>query len=309
MSIENVIEVNHLVKRYDQFEAVKDISFQVQKGELFGFLGVNGAGKSTTINMLCTLLKPTGGNAIVAGCQLGKENEAIKRKIGVVYQHNVLDSLLTVEENLKLRGSMFTGKDVNLKNRMQEVTEILSLEEVYKRPYGKLSGGQKRRAEIAAALLHRPEILFLDEPTTGLDPATRVSVWETVEGLQKKLDMTVFLTTHYMEEAAKANHIAIMNRGSLVEYATPFELKESYAKDRLLIAAGDAFQMKSIREELDREGYQTAEKEGRIELTLSDTKQALDILGNIRDRIQGFEVLQGTMDDVFLNVEQKYNAS
>ncbi len=309
MSIENVIEVNHLVKRYDQFEAVKDISFQVQKGELFGFLGVNGAGKSTTINMLCTLLKPTGGNAIVAGCQLGKENEAIKRKIGVVYQHNVLDSLLTVEENLKLRGSMFTGKDVNLKNRMQEVTEILSLEEVYKRPYGKLSGGQKRRAEIAAALLHRPEILFLDEPTTGLDPATRVSVWETVEGLQKKLDMTVFLTTHYMEEAAKANHIAIMNRGSLVEYATPFELKESYAKDRLLIAAGDAFQMKSIREELAREGYQTAEKEGRIELTLSDTKQALDILGNIRDRIQGFEVLQGTMDDVFLNVEQKYNAS
>lgn len=309
MSIENVIEVNHLVKRYDQFEAVKDISFQVQKGELFGFLGVNGAGKSTTINMLCTLLKPTGGNAIVAGCQLGKENEAIKRKIGVVYQHNVLDSLLTVEENLKLRGSMFTGKDVNLKNRMQEVTEILSLEEVYKRPYGKLSGGQKRRAEIAASLLHRPEILFLDEPTTGLDPATRVSVWETVEGLQKKLDMTVFLTTHYMEEAAKANHIAIMNRGSLVEYATPFELKESYAKDRLLIAAGDAFQMKSIREELAREGYQTAEKEGRIELTLSDTKQALDILGNIRDRIQGFEVLQGTMDDVFLNVEQKYNAS
>ena len=293
--MEEVIKVNHLKKYYQDVKAVDDISFSVERGEFFGFLGVNGAGKSTTINMLCTLQEPTEGQAWVNGLQLGKENEDIKKHIGVVYQGNCLDKMLTVKENLLLRGSLY---------ETDRVTEILELSDVLKRPFGKLSGGQKRRCEIARALMHTPTILFLDEPTTGLDPATRKSVWETVHMLQKEMKMTVFLTTHYMEEAAKADHIGIMSRGHFVEYGTPFSLKEKYARDKLyLIPRKHSWQ--TIQSYLANEGLKYSATEEGILLKIDSTMSSLPLLVRMKEMIQGFEVIQGTMDDVFLNVTKE----
>lgn len=300
-----MITVEHLKKYYKEVKAVDDISFTVEKGELFGFLGVNGAGKSTTINMLCTLLKPTEGKALINGMELGKEDEEIKKHIGIVYQNNCLDHLLTVQENLLLRGGLYEKDKGKLRHNLTRVTEILNLADVLKRPFGKLSGGQKRRCEIARALMHTPDILFLDEPTTGLDPATRKNVWETVSKLQKEMGMTVFLTTHYMEEAAAADHIGIMDHGHLVEYGTPFSLKEAYAKDKLYLIP-KAGQRENIVMELRKNNLGYSVLEERIFVKIDSTLSAMPLLVKMEDRIQGFEVIQGTMDDVFLSVtEQK----
>ena len=299
-----IITVEHLKKYYREVRAVDDISFTVEKGELFGFLGVNGAGKSTTINMLCTLLKPTEGRAVINGMELGKEDEEIKKHIGIVYQNNCLDHLLTVQENLLLRGGLYEKNKEKLRHNLTRVTEILNLADVLKRPFGKLSGGQKRRCEIARALMHTPDILFLDEPTTGLDPATRKNVWETVSKLQKEMGMTVFLTTHYMEEAAAADHIGIMDHGHLVEYGTPFSLKETYAKDKLYLIT-KAEQRENIVMELRKSRLEYSVLEERIFVKLDSTLSAMPLLTKLEDRIQGFEVIQGTMDDVFLSVTEQ----
>lgn len=302
--MEESIKVEHLKKYYQDVKAVDDISFSVRKGELFGFLGVNGAGKSTTINMLCTLQEPTAGEAWVNGRKIGKENEEIKRHIGAVYQNNCLDKLLTVKENLMLRGAMYEKDNRKLKENLAHVTEILGLSDVLKRPFGKLSGGQKRRCEIARALMHTPDILFLDEPTTGLDPATRKNVWETVRMLQKEMGMTVFLTTHYMEEAAKADHIGIISKGHFVEYGTPFSLKEKYAKDKLyLIPQADRWP--EVRERLKKHGLKYTMTEERIFVQINDTMSSLPLISEMEGMLQGFEVIQGTMDDVFLNVTKE----
>ena len=294
----NIIKSENLKKYFGNVKAVDDVSFSVEKGELFGFLGVNGAGKSTVINMLATLLEPTDGNVTVCGHALGKENELIRRKIGIVWQQNCLDDILTVEENLLCRGSLYE-KDAR-KNRasLDRVTQLLKLDDVLKRRYGKLSGGQKRRCEIAAALMHTPEILFLDEPTTGLDPATRKSVWETVGKLRSDYGMTVFLTTHYMEEAAQANHIVLLDSGKVVASGTPFELKERFAHDSLKIQPKDTAQ---IQAELDKLGFEHIEREGIVIVPLKATVDALPILEKLGEKINGFEVVQGTMDDIFLN--------
>ena len=194
--MEKIIRVEGLKKYFKDVIAVDDISFQVDRGELFGFLGVNGAGKSTTINMLCTLFPPTAGRAEICGLQVGKEDEAIRRRIGVVYQNNCLDELLTVKENLFVRGSLYEKDSQKLKESVFRICEILELDDVYTRRFAKLSGGQKRRCEIARALVNTPEIMFLDEPTTGLDPATRKKVWECLARLRREDNMTIFLTTH-----------------------------------------------------------------------------------------------------------------
>lgn len=294
----NIIKSENLKKYFGNVKAVDDVSFSVENGELFGFLGVNGAGKSTVINMLATLLEPTDGNVTVCGHALGKENKLIRRKIGIVWQQNCLDDILTVEENLLCRGSLYE-KDAR-KNRasLDRVTQLLKLDDVLKRRYGKLSGGQKRRCEIAAALMHTPEILFLDEPTTGLDPATRKSVWETVGKLRSDYGMTVFLTTHYMEEAAQANHIVLLDSGKVVASGTPFEMKERFAHDSLKIQPKDTAQ---IQAELDKLGFEHIEREGIVIVPLKATVDALPILEKLGEKINGFEVVQGTMDDVFLN--------
>ena len=299
--MKEIVKVEHLKKYFKEVKAVDDISFSVEKGELFGFLGVNGAGKSTTINMLCTLFPPASGEVQICGYKLGQDNEEIKRHIGVVYQNNCLDKLLTVKENLLLRGSLYETDKKKLLQNMEKICGVLELEEVIDRRYGKLSGGQKRRCEIATALLHTPDILFLDEPTTGLDPSTRESVWNTLKKLQREMDMTIFLTTHYMEEAARANHIAIMDNGHLVQYGTPFSLKEQFAKDRLLLVPREE-NKEDVIQCLEQRRMKFKWKEERVSVVIEDTMAALPLLKELHALIKGFEVIQGTMDHVFLQV-------
>ncbi len=280
----NVINVNNLTKRYGAFTAVDKVSFEVKRGTMLGFLGVNGAGKTTVINMLATLLTPDEGSAQICGETLGKKNQEIRKKIGIVYQQNCLDELLSVQENLMCRGIIHGATKREAKEQCRKLSRILKLEEIMKKNYKMLSGGQKRRCEIAAALMHTPEILFLDEPTTGLDPATRQDVWNTIEQLQKTENMTVFLTTHYMEEAAKSDHIIIMDHGRIITSGTPFQLKEKYAMDKVKLYY----------------------KSGKIqEVSVASTLEALPILQKAESELAGFEVIQGNMDDVFLNAVGK----
>lgn len=305
--METVIQVKHLKKYFKDVKAVDDISFQIEKGELFGFLGINGAGKSTTINMLCTLFAPTDGEAEICGHILGKEDEQIRSKIGVVYQNNCLDDALSVKENLFIRGALYEKSASRLKKRVMDVCEILELGEVYSRGFAKLSGGQKRRCEIARALINAPEVLFLDEPTTGLDPATRKNVWKNVEALRKDMNMTVFLTTHYMEEAAKASKIVIIDDGHMKEQGTPYELKEKYAKDKLILVPKNAHRTEFL-EKLDKiakEGISFYQKEDYVVIEVEKSMSALPLLERFQTLLGGFELLQGSMDDVFLNVTGK----
>lgn len=282
-----VIEVSNLTKKYGEFIAVDHISLSVEKGSMFGFLGVNGAGKTTVINMLTTLLKPTEGCMKVCNQIVGMNDDMIRKKIGIVYQQNCLDDVLSVEENLICRGVIHGESIKETKLQCQKISQILKLGDILKKKYKTLSGGQKRRCEIAAALMHTPEILFLDEPTTGLDPATRKDVWETIDILQKQDNMTVFLTTHYMEEAAKADFITIIDHGHIIATGSPTKLKDRYAKDKLLLYY----------------------KDNKQEIELDSTLDAISIINNAKNII-GFEVIQGTMDDVFLNaVKENHNGT
>ncbi len=303
--MEQVIQVMGLKKYFGKIKAVDDISFSVEKGELFGFLGINGAGKSTTINMLCTLFRPTAGEIVIGGNVLGREDEAIRRRIGVVYQNNCLDDRLTVRENLTVRGSLYERDIRNLKEKINQTCKLLRLEETLDRHFGMLSGGQKRKCEIARALLHTPEVLFLDEPTTGLDPATRKTVWESLDKLRQE-GMTIFLTTHYMEEAAKCSHIAVMDAGKIKEFGPPFSLKEKYSRDRLRLMAkpgADAL-LETKLEELKSEWEEISEKR-LYSISLQDSMMAIPILKETEKLLEGFELVQGSMDDVFLNITGK----
>lgn len=303
--MEQVIQVRGLKKYFGKIRAVDDISFSVERGELFGFLGVNGAGKSTTINMLCTLFRPTAGEITIGGNVLGREDEAIRRRIGVVYQNNCLDDRLTVRENLTIRGILYEKDIRSLKEKIKRTCKLLQLEETLDRHFGMLSGGQKRKCEIARALLHAPEVLFLDEPTTGLDPATRKTVWESLEKLREE-GMTIFLTTHYMEEAAKCSHIAVMDAGKIREFGTPFSLKEKYSRDRLRLMAGPGKDtlLEAKLEELESRWEENSEKH-LYSIFLQDSMMAIPILKETEELLEGFELVQGSMDDVFLNITGK----
>ena len=301
---EAIIKVKNLKKYFGDVKAVNDISFQVGRGELFGFLGINGAGKSTTINMLCTVFGPTDGEIEVCGFKAGREDEQIRKKIGVVYQNNCLDDRLTVKENLFIRGALYEKNSRKLSQNISRLCELLELEDVYGRRFSKLSGGQKRRCEIARALINTPEIMFLDEPTTGLDPATRKKVWQCLDRLRREENMTVFLTTHYMEEAAKASHIAVIDGGVLKEYGTPFSLKETYAKDRLKLMPKQG-ESENLIKCLTEKEIACRQKEEFLVIDLSDSMAALPVLNAVEEMIAGFEVVQGSMDDVFLNITGK----
>lgn len=302
--MENIIEVTGLKKSYGNIQAVKGIDFSVKKGQLFAFLGPNGAGKSTTVEILCTLLKPDEGSVIIDGSTLGKQDNKIRNSIGVVFQDNMLDVFLTVEENMRIRGSFYGLKGEALENALKFAAEKTGSTEILKRKYMHLSGGQKRRADIARALMHSPKILFLDEPTTGLDPQTRKSIWETVRTMQKNTNMTVFLTTHYMEEAAQADYVVMLENGLVAASGTPAELREKYAKDLLRIRCKPENE-KQICDYLKQNSISFFNEGGNVIAELDSTISALPILDKIREDILGFEVAAGTMDDAFIAITGK----
>jgi len=294
--------VSGLSKKFGKLEAVKDINFHVEEGALFSFLGANGAGKSTTISILLTLLKQDTGEVKVNGYTLGKQDDKIRQEIGVVFQDSILDPLLTVEENLKVRAS-FYGMSKEEKNKaIQRVTAITDLHSFLKRPYGKLSGGEKRRTDIARALIHTPSILILDEPTTGLDAGSRKNIWNTILQLQKETKMTVFLTTHYIEEAANSDYVVVMKAGEIIAKGTPEQLKNDYASDLLVITAVDEREMRSL---LSEEKIEFKEEKSLFYVPLQDTKSAIPLLLNYADYISSFEVRKSSLDEVFIAINGK----
>lgn len=300
--MEKIIEVRRLTKTYDDITAVNDIDFYVEKGKLFAFLGPNGAGKSTTIDMLCTLLKPDKGEIIINGYQIAKNDSKIRESIGVVFQDSLLDPLLTVRENLLTRAKFYQIPKSELKSRVEQAAIAADVMDFIDRPYGKLSGGQRRRADIARALVNTPKVLFLDEPTTGLDPQTRRSVWETITNLQVNQGLTVFLTTHYMEEAASADYVMIIDDGEIVAKGTPYELRNTYSTDMLKIepidhaALDELFQANEINYNNEHQ---------LMIIKIANAKEALSILKLAEPLIANFEVLHGTMDDVFIEITGK----
>lgn len=294
----NIIEINNLCKSFGEVKAVQDISFRVKEGELFAFLGINGAGKSTTISIICGQLAKDQGNVVIDGEDLDKNVDKIKRDLGVVFQNSVLDKSLSVYDNLLTRGALYgiTGK--SFKTRLSELSELLELKELLKRPVGKLSGGQRRRIDIARALLHKPKILILDEPTTGLDPQTRRAVWSVVDKLRKEENITVFLTTHYMEEAADADYIVILDSGKISAKGTPLELKNQYSGDYVTLYGVSEKQAKSL-------GYPVEQIRDAYRISVPNTSAATQLVINHSEIFTDYEITKGKMDDVFLAVTGK----
>ncbi len=293
--MENIIEINNLNKSFGKVRAVDGLSFVVKEGELFAFLGVNGAGKSTTISIICGLLAKDSGSVMIDGTDASKNIESVKSKLGVVFQNSLLDKALTVRENLTNRAALYGIKGQELKDRLNELDELLGLEELYTRPLGKLSGGQRRRVDIARALIHRPKILILDEPTTGLDPQTRKTLWDVIDDLRRQQKMTVLLTTHYMEEAADADYVVIIEKGRIAAKGTPLELKNLYTGDFVtLYGVGE--------EQVQRLGFEYQPVRGGYRITVPDTKTATQLIVDNPELFGDYEIVKGKMDDVFLNV-------
>jgi multidrug/hemolysin transport system ATP-binding protein len=299
IEMQGIITVGNLKKNFGEIKAVQGIDFYVEEGKLFAFLGPNGAGKSTTIDMLCTLLKPDDGQVSIDGHILGQEDDAIRSKIGVVFQDSVLDPLLTVRENLATRARFYGMNRQKIKAAIRAAALTADVMEFIDRPYGQLSGGQRRRADIARALVNTPKILFLDEPTTGLDPKTKEGIWQTIFELQKTTGMTVFLTTHYMEEAATADYIIIIDHGQIAAQGTPYDLQEEYSSDRIRIKPKDE---KQVLELIGQEKLSFQVKNGLIIADITDTLASIPILERIKPYIESFEVIHGSMEDVFLNI-------
>ncbi len=300
--MEKIIEVKGLKKSYKDVKAVQGIDFYVEAGALFAFLGPNGAGKSTTIDMICTLLKPDEGEVTVNGFTLAKDDDKIRKSIGVVFQDSILDDRLTVRENLITRGSLYGIGGARLKQAVMKAVEVAEVQSFLDRPYGKLSGGQRRRADIARALVNTPKILFLDEPTTGLDPQTRQSVWNTIRSLQRQEGMTVFLTTHYMEEAASADYVAVIDKGIITAKGTPAELKERFSSDHLKMEPCDG---KSLLKYLDSHNISYQTQGTMVHIPLKRTLDAMPILKDTEQWISIFEVVSGSMDDAFIAITGK----
>ena len=291
----NAITVSNLVKDYKEHRAVKGISFEVKEGELFAFLGENGAGKSTTINILSTILKKTSGEVKVFDNVLGEDDDAIRSQIGIVFQNSVLDDKLTVSENLYTRGSYYGLSKKQTDERLAEFKEGFELDEIWNRRYDKLSGGQRRRVDIARALIHSPRILFLDEPTTGLDPKSRKIVWDHIDYLRREKKMTIFLTTHYMEETKDADNVVILDKGEIIAQGTPAELKTGYASSRLVWYAPECDENAGILKGMD---YTYDSDHYNVKFRESIT----DLLYEYKNKITDFEIIKGSMDDVFLNL-------
>lgn len=299
-----IIEVKNLTKMYKKFTAVDGISFEVEEGEMFAFLGENGAGKSTTINMLTTILDKTDGEVFICGHELGKEDDEIRKINGIVFQNSVLDKMLSVRDNLLTRGSYYglSGKDVE--NRLEPFSERFEMEDIWNRRYDKLSGGQRRRVDIMRALINNPKILFLDEPTTGLDPKSRKLVWDYIDFLRKEHGMTIFLTTHYMEETRDADHVVILDKGKIVSSGTPAELKSRYAHSKLIWYTRRCESSEMIVKQLGQKYIYDADH-----YSIETDENITQFVYEHRDQIKDFEYIKGSMDDVFLNLTGKELAS
>ena len=293
-----IIKIDNLTKTYGSLKAVDDLSFEIRKGELFAFLGVNGAGKSTTINIICGQLKKDEGTVIIDELNLDDNLAKIKKKIGVVFQASILDPQLTVKDNLEIKASLYGLSRKEIKSRVSELAEILDFKSYLNRPLAKLSGGQKRRIDIARALLNKPDILILDEPTTGLDPQTRKMIWAVITKLRKENNMTVLLTTHYMEEASEADYVVIIDQGKMVAHGTPLDLKNKYVGDYMLI-----YNVKE--EDVKKLGLPYITIPNGYKIEVNDTLEATNLIVNNRELFVDYELIKGKMDDVFLKVTGK----
>lgn len=293
-----LIQIEHLQKHFGDVHAVNDLSFKVKKGELFAFLGVNGAGKSTTINILCGQLKKDGGSVEICGTDIDRDPDTVKRSLGVVFQNSVLDKELSVKDNLESRAALYGIHGAAFRNRLAELAQLLDFEDLLRRPVGKLSGGQRRRIDIARALFHEPEILILDEPTTGLDPQTRSLLWAVVDRLRREKNMTVFLTTHYMEEAADADYVVILDHGRIAAEGTPLQLKNSYTGDFITIYGIDEDSVKRLGAP-----YKSIRDAYRVRV--QDTAAATQLIIEHPEFFRDYEITKGKMDDVFLAVTGK----
>ena len=296
--MENIMEIRRLCKNYGEVKAVQDLNFCVKKGELFAFLGVNGAGKSTTINILCGELSKDGGSVTICGADLDREPDRIKRSLGVVFQNSVLDKDLSVRDNLRSRAALYGIRGRAFEQRLSELSGLLEFGDLLRRPLGKLSGGQRRRIDIARALLHEPEILILDEPTTGLDPQTRATLWQVIGQLRREKGMTVFLTTHYMEEAADADYVVIIDHGQISAEGTPLTLKNTYTGDFITLYGVTEDQVKTLGADYEpiRDAYR---------VFVPDTAAATDLILKYPEIFRDYEITKGKMDDVFLAVTGK----
>ncbi|MBP3437122.1 MAG: ABC transporter ATP-binding protein [Clostridia bacterium] len=296
--MEHIIEIKHLCKSFRDIKAVDDLSFHVKKGELFAFLGVNGAGKSTTISMMCNQLPPDSGEIFIGGESTKGKNAFVSSLLGVVFQNSVLDKPLTVMDNLISRGALYGLKGETLQNRIRELSVMLDFEPLLSRTVGKLSGGQRRRIDIARALLHHPQILVLDEPTTGLDPQTRRLLWDTITSLRKQENMTVFLTTHYMEEAAEADYVIVLDSGRVAAEGTPLSLKNTYTGDFITLYHPKEEDLNTLALPYERV------KEG-ARIVVKNTAAATELICKHPEIFVDYEISKGKMDDVFLAVTGK----
>ena len=296
--MENIISIEHLNKHFGEVKAVQDLSFCVKTGELFAFLGINGAGKSTTINIICGQLSKNSGHVEIDGADLDRDPDRIKRDLGVVFQNSVLDAALSVYDNLESRAALYGILGQDFKKRLSELSALLGFEDLLKRPVGKLSGGQRRRIDIARALLHKPKILILDEPTTGLDPQTRKTIWNIIDRLRSQESLTVFLTTHYMEEAAEADYVVIIDSGRIVAKGTPLQLKNTYTGDFITLysVSEEAVKTLGVAYEPLRDAYR---------LAVPDTAAATALIVKHPEVFKDYEITKGKMDDVFLAVTGK----
>ena len=294
----DIIKIEHLFKSYGAVKAVQDLSFKVKEGELFAFLGVNGAGKSTTISVICGTLEKDSGSVYIDGVNFDNGAENVKRSIGVVFQNSVLDKALSAYDNLKHRASLYGIVGDKFEKRLDELTNLLDFKDFVDRPINKLSGGQKRKIDIARALVHNPKILILDEPTTGLDPQTRSKLWSVIDTLRKQQGLTVFLTTHYMEEATDADYVVIIDGGKIVAEGSPHDLKNKYTADYVTIYGIDDTTAQTLNIPFEKVA-------GAYRFAVPNTKSATELIVEHSEIFNDYEVTKGKMDDVFLNVTGK----
>lgn len=296
--MESIIKIEDLHKSFGEIHAVNGLSIEVKRGQLFAFLGLNGAGKSTTISIMCGHETKDSGEVYIDGMNLDKDLDRVKSEIGVVFQFSVLDKVLTVKDNLQSRASLYGLSREQFETRLNELDELLDIKSLLKRTFGKLSGGEKRRVDFARALLNKPKLLILDEPTTGLDPKTRKTVWNVIDKLRKDKEMTVFLTTHYMEETVDADYVVILDKGKIVAEGTPIELKDKYTGDFVIL-----YDVK--KEDVEKLNLPYKKIVGGYKVSVESTSVATELIKKHSELFVNYEVIKGNMDDVFLAVTGK----